>query len=106
MARRKDACAKCGGAVAAGVLICATCMVAATPAQAKPAPSAPQPRVVKMVTAEQIGRYRFYTIGEQKALGPLPTGSSDDHDMPEPDATFYTPGIFAAGTAISTNPGR
>ncbi len=33
-------------------------------------------------------------------MGQLPPASRpDDRDMPEQDATFYTPEIFAAGTA-------
>jgi hypothetical protein len=92
-------CAKCSAAVAAGAVLCATCVVAG-PAEAAPRPLA----VVKYapITMEPEG---FVPFEEMRAGWPGPAwiGRFDDHDQPEPDATFYTGGIFAGGTASTFN---
>jgi hypothetical protein len=83
------ACASCG---AAGVLICAECMVAVGPTQAAPRPSA----VVKVSLAPQFGSGHY----AQGGPGLLPLGRLDDHDRPEPDGTLW-PGDAFASTAIT-----
>ena len=67
--------------------------------------AAPRPlAVVKYapITMEPEG---FVPFEEMRAGWPGPAwiGRFDDHDQPEPDATFYTGGIFAGGTASTFN---
>lgn len=109
--RRKDsikdrivhACAQCGAAVAAGALVCATCVIAATPAQARPRPAEPQSAVVKWSPAKQP---HFSPFAGPEGLAGLLGDRPEDRDLPEPDVTLYPPGVFAAGTAVTATAPR
>jgi hypothetical protein len=63
------------------------------------------PKVTSVPTIEPLHYVPFAEMREPGWPVPAPIGRLDDHDRPEPDTTFYEPGIFAAGTAIaSTTP--
>jgi hypothetical protein len=95
------ACAQCGAAVAAGVLFCTGCVIAATPAQARPAP-APRPNVVELAPSRQVPH--FVPFANLEGLAGLLGDRPEDSHPPEPTYTFNTPGIFAAGTAVTGQP--
>jgi hypothetical protein len=97
-------CTRRGTALAAGAVACATCLAPAGPAHAAPRPS-PVVKVTSVPTIEPLHYVPFAEMREPGWPVPAPIGRLDDHDRPEPDTTFYEPGIFAAGTAIaSTTP--
>ena len=86
------ACVACGAVVAAGMLICADCVVKAGPAPAVPRPAT----VVKVSLAPQVGS-GYYAPG---VPGLSPLGRPENQDQPEPEGTTW-PGGVLGGTAVA-----
>jgi hypothetical protein len=100
--KSKEICIKCGRAIAAGLLVCATCANADTTSRIQPGYDGHQAEVTVVKISPERPILNFYTIEELKAMGQIPVDHPDDRDMPEGDYTFYTPEVATVGTASTT----